>query len=249
MQASIWTKLENKMADCLVLKPGLLPYQEAWELQKSLAQGRRAGQVGDMLILLEHPPTYTLGRRGVEAHLLVGEERLSQLGASVHWVDRGGDVTYHGPGQLVGYPILNLQRWGNDVYRYMRNLEEVLIRALSDLSVQGERLAGYTGVWVGKNKIAALGVKVSEGITTHGFALNVNTDLTYFDHIVPCGLQDKGVTSIGKSLGRAMEMDVVAKGVEYHFGQVFGLRMKEGALEEISDLLGSNPENVATPSF
>jgi len=216
----------------MLLKLGLVDYLEAWELQRSLAEARRNGRGSDTLILLEHPHTYTIGRRGTEEHLLVDKVFLTHLGAKVYQVDRGGDITYHGPGQLVGYPIIDLRHWGNDVGWYLRQLEEVLIGVMAAFGIAATRLPGYTGVWVGDSKLAAIGIKVANSITTHGFALNVNTDLSYFDYIVPCGLPGKGVTSMAQLLGKTVEIDTVADRIAARFGQEFGLTMVETALEQ-----------------
>ncbi len=201
---------------------GTVPYQEAWELQGRLVAARRRGLIGDLLLLLEHPPVYTLGRGGRAEHLLAPVEWLRRQGADVFEVDRGGDITFHGPGQLVGYPILDLTAWGRDLHRYLRNLEETLIRALAAFGVAAGRKAGYTGVWVDDRKIAAIGVKLNSGwITSHGFALNVSTDLSWFDHIVPCGIRDYGVTSLAAELGRPVTRAAVVGPVVEAFGQVF----------------------------
>jgi len=204
---------------------GLVDYQEAWALQKELAQARREGKISDVLLLLEHPHTYTLGRGAKEEHLLLSQEELARLGAQVYWVDRGGGITYHGPGQLVGYPILDLRGLFLDAHRYLRTLEEVLIQALADFGIAAQRHPGYTGVWVGEEKIAAIGVKIAHWITSHGFALNVNTDLDYFSYIVPCGIPDRAVTSMAHLLGSPVDLDAVAKRVAHRFGEQFQRRM------------------------
>lgn len=225
------------MSICTVLCLGLMDYAEAWALQKRLVAERTAGRISDTLLLLEHPPTYTLGRSGKLEHLLLGEAERQARGVSVHWVDRGGDITYHGPGQLVGYPIILIPyalvapgpQDGRDripqadYVRYLRDIEEVILRALAAFGVQGERVAGYTGVWVGGEKIAAIGVKVNaQGISSHGFALNVCTDLSYFAGIIPCGIPDRGVTSLERVLGRPVTVDEVIPTVIAAFGEVFG---------------------------
>jgi len=199
-----------------VRRLGLVPYEEAWALQNRLADGRRGGILPDTLILLEHPHTYTIGRRGTREHVYLSEEELTRRGITCLEVDRGGDVTYHGPGQLVGYPILDLGPQA-DVGRYLRNLEGCLINVLADFGIAAGRLDGYTGVWLGDRKIAAIGVKVSQDVTTHGFALNVSTDLSLFTHILACGIPDKGVTSMAVELGRAPAMSNVEDAVVAHF--------------------------------
>jgi lipoyl(octanoyl) transferase len=213
---------------CTVLRLGLVDYLEAWELQKRLAQEVGDGRSRAWLLLLEHPHTYTLGVRAGDEHLLLAKEAFDRLGAKVHRVDRGGDVTYHGPGQLVGYPILNLLRWGAGPLLYVETLEATLIDALGALGVKAGRSEGCRGVWVGNEKIAAIGVKVSRGVTTHGFALNVDPDLAYFRHIVPCGLADAGVTTVRRVLGRRVRVDQAADAVVSAFGACFGLEMVEG---------------------
>jgi lipoyl(octanoyl) transferase len=205
-----------------VRRLGLVPYEEGWELQRHLAEARRSGFVPDTLILLEHPHTYTIGRRGTRDHVYLTEAELAERGITCLEVDRGGDVTYHGPGQLVGYPIFDLGPQA-DVGRFLRNLEGCLIAGLAAFGVVGERLDGYTGVWIGNRKIAAIGVKVSQGITTHGFALNVSTDLSLFRHILPCGIPDKGVTSMAAELGRAPVMSEVEDAVIAQFEKRFVL--------------------------
>ena len=181
--------------------PGLTPYAEGWELQRELVGLRKRDEVPDTLVLLEHPPVYTVGRAAKDAsNLGAGEEYLKSLGADVFWSDRGGDATFHGPGQLVGYPILRLKK--PDTHKYLRDLEELVIRVLSEYGLRGGRHPAYTGVWVGEKKIAAIGVKFSSGrITSHGFALNVKTDLSWFDRITPCGIREYGVTSLAREIG------------------------------------------------
>ena len=214
---------------------GQQPYQPTWDLQRRLVEARRAGQAEDTLLFVEHPPTYTLGRRGNPGNLLLTDLQLKDQGITYVHVDRGGDITYHGPGQLVGYPILHLAGWNHDVRQYVRNLEEVLIRVLAEYGIAAGRIDGYTGVWVGDAKIAAIGVKVSRSVTSHGFALNVNTDLGYFGRIIPCGISDKGVTSMAALLRRPVDMDEVRGRVADSFGEVLGLRltpMEPADLEE-----------------
>lgn len=212
---------------------GRRPYQPVWDLQRQLVQARREGRVGNVLLFVEHPHTYTLGRRGDPGHLLVGEDQLLQEGIPFVRIDRGGDITYHGLGQLVGYPILDLASWNRDLVRYVRMLEDVLMGALRLFGVEAERLEGYTGVWAGSNKVAAIGVRVSGGVTSHGFALNVNTDLSYFDRIIPCGIQDRGVTSLSRLLGRSVNLDEARDAVTRQFAQVFGVRPRPLTPEEL----------------
>ncbi|MGE0056838.1 MAG: lipoyl(octanoyl) transferase LipB [Dehalococcoidia bacterium] len=180
-----------------LLRWGRKAYRNAWEEQEAAASDVRAGGE-DCLVLVEHPPVYTFGRRVRPEHLLVAAEELTKRGAEVVESDRGGDITFHGPGQIVGYPILDLKRRGIGPNEYVRGIEEVLIRALDRFGIVAERAAGRPGVWVGNRKIAAIGVRLRGGVTTHGFALNVCTDLSWFEAIVPCGLNGFGVTSIGE---------------------------------------------------
>lgn len=203
-------------------------YVSAWQLQRELAQGRRDGAIPDTLLLLEHrPPVITLGRAAHREHLLVSAEELAQRGIELVETDRGGDITYHGPGQLVGYPILDLREHGRDVHLYLRQLEETLIQALATMGIQAGRQAGYTGVWVGEEKVAAIGVKVSHWITMHGFALNVCPDLSHFGLIVPCGIREKGVTSLQRLLGREVTLHEVLPSVVSAFARVFNLQPVE----------------------
>ena len=205
-----------------VRRLGLVSYQEAWALQNRLADARRDGLAPDTLILLEHPHTYTIGRSGTRDHVFLTAAELAARGITCLDVDRGGDVTYHGPGQLVGYPIVDLGT-APDVGRYLRTLEDCLIDTLADFGIVAGRLSGYTGVWIGDRKIAAIGVKISQGVTTHGFALNVTTDLSLFTHILPCGIADKGVTSMAVELGRAPALPEVEDAVVAHFSNRFAL--------------------------
>jgi lipoyl(octanoyl) transferase len=178
------------------------------------------------LILLEHPNVFTLGTGANASHILRNEQELRDLSIEVHKTGRGGDVTYHGPGQLVGYPIINLKPDRCDVHRYVRDIEEVLILAVKDFGIAASRIPGLTGVWIGNEKIAAIGVRIARWITSHGFALNVNTDLDYFDMIVPCGIPDKGVTSMSRLLGRELNLEDVACSVARRMGEVFGRAME-----------------------
>ena len=201
---------------------GQVPYQDALDLQARLVVERRGDSVPDQLLLLEHPHVITMGSSSSEGHVLLGPEELHEKGIQLFETGRGGDVTYHGPGQLVGYPILDLKPDRMDLHRYLRDLEDVLIGTLASLDLRGEREPGLTGVWVGGAKIAAIGVRVSSGwITSHGFALNVSTDLEFFGTVVPCGITDRPVTSLEKELGRAPEPDEVRRAVVRSFADVF----------------------------
>lgn len=200
---------------------GLVTYSDGLRLQEQTVEQLRAGDGSERLLLLEHPHVFTLGRGADASNILASREQLQTHSIEIHETGRGGDVTYHGPGQLVGYPIINLKPDRRDVHRYVRDVEEVLIRTIADFGVTGERIKGLTGVWVGNEKVAAIGVRIARWITSHGFALNVNTDLSYFQMIVPCGITDKGVTSLSQILGRRIEMQEVARAAAHHFGEVF----------------------------
>ncbi len=211
---------------CVISFLGRIPYLDAWELQRRIHGRVARAQIPDQLLLLEHPHVYTLGRRGEESDVTATAERLKELGAEVHRVDRGGQATYHGPGQLVGYPIVSLRRWGGGPLRYVQALEQVLIATLAELGIDAQSEDRPIGVWVGDAKIAAIGVRISQGVTMHGFALNVCPDLSYFGHIVPCGMLEGGVTSISKLLSKNVEVDEVARALVRHFGLALGLSME-----------------------
>jgi lipoyl(octanoyl) transferase len=206
-----------------VRRLGLMPYQEALAFQRALVEDRRANRVGDLLLFVEHPHVLTLGVRGDggRTHILVAPEALASRGVEVHETGRGGDITYHGPGQIVGYPILDLKPDRCDVHRYVRDLEDVLIRTAADYGIDAGRVEGLTGVWVGRDKLAAIGVRIARWITSHGFALNVTTDLEYFNLIVPCGIADRGVTSLARLLGRPVDGAEVEDRIASHFSRVF----------------------------
>ena len=208
-----------------VRRLGLVPYGEGLELQEELVRARRAGEVDDLLLLLEHPHVITLGSSSHSDHILLDEAERRLMGIELYETGRGGDVTYHGPGQLVGYPILDLKPDRKDLHRYVRDLEEVLIRMLSTYDIDAGRKEGLTGAWVGDEKIAAIGVRVSSGwITSHGFALNVRSQIEYFDAIVPCGIRDHGVTSMERVLGATPDPTEVADRVTAAFASVFSRR-------------------------
>ena len=211
------------MRKCCVRELGRIDYGQALELQQQLATQRKQGTVGDHLLLLEHPHVITLGRNGHVENLLASDEILSRAGISFYPTDRGGDVTYHGPGQLVGYPILDLRDWKRDVGAYVRAVEQSLIDTLAEFGIEAGRISKLTGVWVGDRKIAAIGVHLSRWVTSHGFALNVNTDLSYFQYIVPCGLT-KPVTSMAQ-LGVRASLAEVSQVFAAHFGRVFECEM------------------------
>ena len=204
---------------CDVRDLGVMRWGAAYALQTELVGQRQRGEIGDQLLLVEHPHVVTMGRNGQAAHLLASAEVLAATGIEYYETNRGGDVTYHGPGQLVGYPIVQLNEWKRDVHAYVRALEEVIIRVLADFGLTGERVAGATGVWTGGAKICAIGVHLSRWVSSHGFALNVATDLQYFQYIVPCGLT-KPVTSL-RQLGVAASMDEVKSAVRQRFAEVY----------------------------
>ncbi len=218
----------------LIHLPGLTDYTEAWELQRQLAADRAAGDLADdVLLLLEHPRVITLGRSSSDSNLLISPDLLRQRGVEVHEVERGGDVTYHGPGQLVGYPIVDLARHKCDLHWYLRQLEEVLIRGLAGFGIVGRRVEGYTGVWVEDRKIASIGVHVTRWVTYHGFALNANTDLTDFDLIVPCGIDAVQMTSIQKETAQPCDIAAVADRIADSFGEVFDVAIQPSDPERL----------------
>lgn len=226
------------MLPCWVVRAGTMEYGVALSLQRSLLTARRSGLIDNVLLILEHPPTYTIGRRlRAEDHLLYGEETLKARGIRVYETDRGGDITCHGPGQLVGYTIFDISEWYHDVYRYLRDLEEVIIRLLDDFGIDARRLEGITGVWAGDGKVAALGIRISRWIAMHGFSVNVNPDLTLYEGIVPCGLADREVTSIERILGRRISMAEVETSLLRHLDGVFDLSFDEMTLAELQQRL------------
>lgn len=232
--------------EVIVRDLGNMRYKEAWELQESLLQeglkikGEARGlgitdpfqlATSNYLLFVEHPPVYTLGKSGSMENVLISEEDRAKKGIEFYPTNRGGDITFHGPGQIVGYPILDLEKWYTDIGKYLRNLEEVIIRVMAHYGLKGDRSLGETGVWLDpdvkgrERKICAMGVRCSRWITMHGFAFNVNTDLNYFGHIVPCGIQDKQVTSLEKELGFKLEMDEVKQLIIKYFSEVFQCEM------------------------
>ncbi|MCZ6600243.1 MAG: lipoyl(octanoyl) transferase LipB [Acidobacteria bacterium] len=211
-----------------------VPYQEALDLQSALVTRRQAGTAGDTLLLLEHPPVITLGRSAARDNVHFSPAVLKEKGVELFQTGRGGDVTFHGPGQVVGYPVLDLNPDRRDVHRYIRDLEDVLIRTASDYGVLAARVQGLTGVWVGMDKLAAIGVRISRWVTSHGFALNVETDLSWFDLIVPCGIRGRGVTSLARLLDRSVPLEEVAACAAHHFGEVYQREMVRSTLKEAS---------------
>ncbi|HVE90743.1 MAG TPA: lipoyl(octanoyl) transferase LipB [Actinomycetota bacterium] len=212
---------------------GTVPYADALGLQSRLHESRQRDEAADTLLQLEHSSVFTIGRRGTRGDVLWDEATLAERGVEVHEADRGGMVTYHGPGQLVGYPIVHLGPTP-DLERYVRDLEAVLIDALAGFGVTGERVQGRSGVWIGTRKIGAIGVKVSRGVTKHGYALNVSTDLSYFGGIVPCGITDRGVTSIQELTGAAPDANAVGDAVAASFADVFVYQLRPRSALEVS---------------
>lgn len=208
------------MSDCELHHLGRLRYAEAFAVQRNLVEKRKRGEIPDQLLFLEHPHVITMGRNGHASNVLAGEEVLRRAGVEFHETNRGGDVTYHGPGQIVAYPIFDLREWKRDVVAYVRALEQVIIDALAGFGIAGQRVAGATGVWAGEAKIAAIGVHISRWVTSHGFALNVETDLEYFRYIIPCGLT-KPVTSM-HALGSHASMEEVTDALIREFPRQFG---------------------------
>jgi lipoyl(octanoyl) transferase len=233
------------MRELWVERLGLVPYGQALELQRQIARARIAGTIGeDVLLLVEHPPVVTLGRSSKERHLLASPQLLAARGVELFEVERGGDVTFHGPGQLVGYPIIDLKRHKQDLHWYLRQVEQALIEALGEVGVVGERNVGYTGVWTEgqKRKIASIGVHARDWVTWHGFALNVSTDLSYFDLMVPCGIQSVTMTSTDCELGDArVSMDEVASSVARAFGKVFDLTPRDSTAAVATVLAATAP--------
>jgi len=228
-------------------------YAEAYALQKRVVAARKADAIGDVLLLCEHPPVITQGRNGKRENLLVSENVLRQKNVEFYETSRGGDVTYHGPGQLVGYPILNLGAIRKDVVWYVRMLEEVMIRTTAEFGIEAFRVEGKTGIWVKvangpEEKLGAIGVHISRWVTSHGFAYNVSTDLRSFDLIVPCGIVGRKATSLEKLLRRTVNGNVVAPRITRHFGEVFGLQRKAGSKEELLGMLELAEQQVAVPA-
>ena len=229
------------LKDCLTIDLGLIGYAEAYALQQRVVAARKAGAIEDVFLLCEHPHVITQGRNGKREHLLVSEHVLRQKGVEYYETSRGGDITYHGPGQTVGYPILNLSAIRRDVVWYVRTLEEAMIRATAEFGITAERVAGKTGIWVragnSEEKLAAIGVHISRWVTSHGFAYNVSTDLRNFDLIVPCGIADRKATSLEKLLGRQVEQKEVAPRIAKHLGELLGLETKESSTNELLERL------------
>ena len=253
------------MKSCQIVELGLIGYADAYALQKRVVAARKADAIGDVLLLCEHTPVITQGRNGKREHLLVSENVLRQRNVEFYETSRGGDVTYHGPGQLVGYPILQLGAVRKDVVWYVRMLEEVMIRTSGEFGICAVRESGKTGIWVGNEekgftqsahrkegggaeKLGAIGVHISRWVTSHGFAYNVATDLRNFDLIVPCGIAGRKATSLEKLLERAVKLSDVTPKIVQHFGDVFGLEMMAGSREELLEKLERAEQLVAVPA-
>jgi len=200
---------------------GLIDYKDAWDLQKSVHQLRVENKIDDVLFLLEHPHTYTFGKTADKENLVSDKKYLDENKISVYDIDRGGDITYHGPGQIVGYPIINLTNWQQDTHKYLRAIEEVIIKVCAEYDLDGSRVDKYTGVWLDDRKICAIGIKVSRWITMHGFAFNVNTDLKLFNGIIPCGITGKDVTSLNHELKKEISLSEVKEKIIHHFDVIF----------------------------
>jgi len=240
---------------CWAANAGVIRYGAACELQRRLVEARKGGAIPDVLLFCEHPHVITLGRNGKRENLRAGERLLKQMNVEFHATDRGGDITYHGPGQVVGYPILDLAEHRRDVRWYVEQLEEVMIRTAADYGLRAKRVEGKHGIWVetpaGEEKLAAIGVHLSRWVTSHGFAFNVSTNLRYFDLIVPCGIADRRATSLERLLGRAVRCDEAGKRLEAHFGEVFGQEMISVTRDELEEALSRGerkPEFAGLPA-
>jgi lipoyl(octanoyl) transferase len=239
------------MQECLAVDLGLIGYEAAWELQLRVVAARKLALIPDVLLLCEHPHVITLGRSGKSEHLLASENLLHQMGVEFHATNRGGDITYHGPGQIVAYPILNLAEIRRDVVWYVRQLEEAMIRATAEYGIAAKRCEGRTGIWVDvlngaepveshvEEKLGAIGVHISRWVTSHGLAFNVTTDLRYFDLIVPCGISNSRATSLERLLGRNVEMADAAPRLVRHLGDCFGREMRAASIEELQRALAA----------
>ena len=230
---------------CWLVDLGLIPYGPACALQQQLVEARKARAIPDVLLFCEHPHVITLGRNTKRDHLLASNQLLAQMKAELHATNRGGDITYHGPGQIVGYPILDLTEHRRDVRWYVEQLEEVMIRTTADFGLAARRVEGQHGVWIdataGEEKLGALGVHLSHWVTSHGFAYNVSTDLRYFDLIVPCGIADKRATSLERALGRPIAIGQVRDRVATHFATAFGVATRRISSQELTEALPSAP--------
>jgi lipoyl(octanoyl) transferase len=235
---------------CWLVDLGLIPYAPTCELQRRLVEARKARAIPDVLLLCEHPHVITLGRNARPEHLLANDRRLAEMSVELHSTDRGGDITYHGPGQIVGYPVLDLAEHRRDVRWYVEQLEEVMIRATADFGIPARRIEGQHGVWIdtpsGEEKLGALGVHLSRWVTSHGFAFNVSTDLRYFDLIVPCGIAGKRATSLERALGRDVSTEEARRRVTLHFSEVFERELVTISPQSLVEALRAAP-NLSQP--
>lgn len=220
-------------AYCRATFLGTVEYGLACDLQRRMARQLSESKQPNTLLLLEHPPVYTKGRLSLPHHLTLSPTELEGMGIRVYETDRGGQVTYHGPGQLVAYPIVDLRNWGGPLM-YVRTLEHIIIDTLMDFHIRATAVEGLTGVWIGDSKVAAIGIKISQGVAYHGLSINVNTDLSYYNHIIPCGINDKAVTSIAQVLGRSVTSEEVQYSFVYHFGRNMGFKMTEVDASEVA---------------
>lgn len=225
------------MQRCIAVYLGETEYANAWEIQKRMHHQVAEGLLPNLLLLLEHPHVYTLGRRGKSSDILASPEKLSYLGAEVHYVDRGGEVTYHGPGQLVVYPIVNLRTWPGGPLKYIRTLETTITATLAKFGINAQTSEKPTGVWVGEAKISSIGVKISRGVTMHGLSLNVSPDLSYFDHIVPCGMSKSQTTSMTCLLKREIFVEEVIADMTRKFELSFEWEVEWGSLDDLEQIL------------
>lgn len=227
-----------------IINLGVEPYKKIWDYQYQLFNLRLENKIKDVFILLEHSHVYTLGKVARREHLLISPQKLAEEKIDLFEIDRGGDITYHGPGQIVGYPIIKLDELYQDLHRYLRELEEVIILTLKKYGVEGYRIPGLTGVWVNNEKVAAIGIKVSRWITMHGFAFNINTDLSYFHKIIPCGIKDRGVTSLQKILERKIDIEEVKEILINHFLRIFNYQSYE-KFSSIEEFLSHSVEKIS----
>ena len=232
---------------CLFLQLDTVEYGEAWEIQKALLDARVSGKIEDCVVLLQHPPTFTYGRRYKEGNLIANKEYYENLGFAVYKTDRGGLATYHGPGQLVGYPIIKISSYTKDYYQYLRMLEDVMIRTQIDFGIAARRNEGYTGVWVDNAKIGFIGVRMSFGYAMHGFSLNVNNDVSPFNHITPCGIQGVRITSVQELLNTSVNMQEVYAKLANHFSDVFQIQMVSIEKGIMSQRIGFEMESSLAP--
>lgn len=233
LKTACWREISVQRL-CQVFYLGQFDYSKSSALQRRLVRKRTAASIPDTLLLMNHPPVFTIGRKGTRENILVPEELLLQEGIAVHEIDRGGDITYHGPGQLVGYPILDLRHHGQDLHRLIYHYEEVIIRVLNDYGIKGGRLEQYPGVWVGLEKICAVGIGVSNWISYHGFAFNLDPNMEHFSYILPCGIKEYGVTSLRRILGHPVAEREVADKIVRRFGEVFEMHMlNENSVEKL----------------